>query len=102
MSNHFTRRKSDSILRKTLSLIAAGYQNAVAIFGVHGFDWGLVKADKVVFCLDQDAAGERWKELAFDGAACGKEVYWLPAEIYRGCNDLNEAWMTYRELSIEF
>ena len=83
-----------------LSLIAAGFKNSCAIFGVHGLRWDTVQAERVVFCLDQDAAGGNWKELAWNGLLLGKDVFWLPPEVYRGCKDLNECWMKYRKLDI--
>lgn len=83
-----------------LSLMAAGYPNAVAIFGVDGLRWEWVKAGRVVFCLDQDEAGERWRELAWEGILSGKEVYFLPKEVYAGYKDLNEAWVAIGRLDI--
>ncbi len=82
-----------------LSLMAAGY-NAVAIFGVTGLRWEWVKAKRVVFCLDRDAAGERWRELAWEGILRGKEVYFLPHAVYRGYKDLNEVWVATKRLDI--
>ncbi len=84
-----------------LSLIAAGYTNAVAIFGVNGLRWDWVKAKRLVFCLDQDQAGQQWKDLAwYASVVLGKEAYFLPKEAYGGCKDLNEAWAKYGHLDI--
>ena len=83
-----------------LSLMAAGYSDAVAIFGVDGLRWEWVKARRVVFCLDRDAAGERWRELAWEGILRGKEVYFLPPAAYAGYKDLNEAWVATGQLDI--
>jgi len=84
-----------------LSLITAGYPNAVAIFGVNGLRWDWVKAKRLVFCLDQDQAGQQWKDLAwYASVVLGKEAYFLPKEAYGGCKDLNEAWAKYGHLDI--
>lgn len=83
-----------------LSLMAAGYHDAVAIFGVDGLRWEWVKAKRVVFCLDQDEAGERWRDLAWEGVLRGKEAYFLPPAAYGGHKDLNEAWMAAGRLDI--
>ena len=86
-----------------LSLIAAGYTNAVAIFGVNGLRWEWVKAKKVVFCLDQDQAGQQWRDLAwYATVVLGKEAFFLSPDVYRGCKDLNEVWAKYRTLDIGF
>jgi hypothetical protein len=77
-----------------LSLISAGYTNAIAIFGASGLRWEWMKAKKLVFCLDQDATGARsWQELAMEAKLRGKQVYWLDEEVYQGCKDLNEVWV---------
>jgi len=86
-----------------LSLIAAGYTNAVAIFGVNGLRWEWVKAKKVVFCLDQDQAGQQWRDLAwYATVVLGKEAFFLSPDVYRGYKDLNEVWAKYRTLDIGF
>jgi len=83
-----------------LSLIAAGYKNACAIFGVDGLRWEWVTARRVVFCFDYDVAGERWRQQAWDGILRGKEIFYLPKEIYAGCKDLNEVWVATGKLDI--
>lgn len=83
-----------------LSLITVGYQNACAIFGVFGLRWEWVQAKRIVFCLDQDQAGENWRKLAWEGVLRGKEVFWLPPEVYGGYKDLNEVWMATGKLDI--
>lgn len=83
-----------------LSLIAAGYRDACAIFGVYGLRWDWVKAKRIVFCMDQDKAGEHWREFAWEGIMRDFEIYWLPAEVYQGYKDLNEVWMSTGKLSI--
>lgn len=77
-----------------LSLIAAGYPNACAIFGVNGLRWDWVKANTLVFCLDNDTAGqESWRELAKEAVLLGKKVYFLDESTYQGYKDLNEVWV---------
>lgn len=83
-----------------LSLLAAGYAGSCAIFGVDGLRWEWVTAKRVVFCLDQDLAGEHWRELAWEGVLRGKEVYWLPAEVYGGQKDLNKVWSATGRIEI--
>lgn len=83
-----------------LSLMAAGYPDAVAIFGVDGLRWEWVRAKRLVFCLDQDKAGQRWHDLAWEGVVRGKEVFFLPPEAYAGCKDLNEAWVATGRLDV--
>jgi hypothetical protein len=81
-------------------LIAAGYKNACAIFGVDGLRWEWVTARRVVFCFDYDAAGERWRQQAWDGILRGKEIFYLPKEIYASYKDLNEVWVATGKLDI--
>jgi hypothetical protein len=83
-----------------LSLLAAGYTGACAIFGVDGLRWEWVTAKCMVLCLDQDRAGEHWRALAWEGVLRGKEVYWLPVEVYGGQKDLNEIWMATGRIEI--
>lgn len=83
-----------------LSLMAAGHKDACAIFGVDGLRWEWVKAERLVFCFDQDLAGERWRELAWEGTLRGKEIYFLLKEVFGGYKDLNEAWVALGKLEI--
>lgn len=77
-----------------LSLLAHGYP-AVAIFGRDGLRWDWLPRgpQRLVFCLDADAAGQSgWRQLAREAELRGKEVYWLdPAAMQAvGAKDLNE------------
>jgi hypothetical protein len=84
-----------------MSLMEAGCPNACAIFGVYGLRWEWLKAKRLVFCLDQDKAGQTaWHELAWEGTTRGLDVYWLPAEVYGGYKDLNEVWTATGKLEI--
>lgn len=83
-----------------LSLIAAGHKNACAIFGVDGLRWDWVGARRVVFCMDPDEGGSRWKDLAQEGLLLGKEVYFLPEEVYAGYEDLNALWLAMGRLDV--
>jgi len=83
-----------------LSLAAAGYREACAIFGLQGLRWKWVEAHRLVFCFDQDAGGEMWKELAWQGRLLGKEIYFLPPESYGHRKDLNELWVATGHLDI--
>jgi hypothetical protein len=83
-----------------LSLITAGYKDACAIFGVDGLRWQWVTAKRIVFCLDQDKAGENWRKFAWEGVMRGKEIFWLPPQVYGGYKDLNEVWMATGNLAI--
>ena len=83
-----------------LSLIAAGYPNACAIFGVNGLYWEWVKARTMVFCMDQDAAGQQWRQLATVAIMRGIQVKFLEAEAYEGHKDLNELWAATGEIDI--
>lgn len=83
-----------------LSLITAGYKNACAIFGVDGLRWEWIKSKRIVFCLDQDKAGENWRKLAWEGILRGKEIFWLPPKVYGNHKDLNEVWMATGKLDI--
>jgi DNA primase len=76
-----------------MSLIAAGYENSTAIFGI-SLKWDLIKANKVVFCFDLDDTGRnQYRLAALDGLLHGKEIFSMPLEIYSGCKDINEAWI---------
>lgn len=76
-----------------LSLIAAGCERAVAIFGVHGWRWDWVRGvRRLVFAFDADQAGEGWRHLARQAILRRIEVAFLNAEDYGGRKDVNEAW----------
>lgn len=77
-----------------LSLLECGY-NAVAIFGLSGLRPNWIKARNIIFAMDQDAAGESWKKIAYQVRLLGKRVMWLNESAYRGCKDLSETLMTY-------
>lgn len=77
-----------------LSLIAAGRERAVAIFGVRGWRWEWARGIReVVLALDADAAGSTgWKELAREGRMRGVRVSVI--ESYGGgAKDVNESWL---------
>ncbi len=78
-----------------LSLIAAGYPRTVAIFGLNGWRWEWAReVHEFVLALDADAAGqESWRALARQACLRGKAVRFLPPQSYRGCKDINEAWI---------
>lgn len=79
-----------------LSLLQAGY-NAVAIFGVRGFNSDWVKSNKIIFAFDQDEAGnEGWKMLADQLQEKGKRIYTLAPEWYSKYNDIAELWQKER------
>jgi hypothetical protein len=76
-----------------LSLIAAGYPRAVAIFGTNGWRWEWAREVKqIVFAMDADKAGESWRELARQAVLRGKQVAYLSPEAYGGHKDASEAW----------
>jgi hypothetical protein len=76
-----------------LSLIAAGYPRAVAIFGTNGWRWEWAREVKqIVFAMDADKAGESWRELARQAVLRGKHVAYLSPEAYGGHKDASEAW----------
>jgi DNA primase len=78
-----------------LSLIAAGYPRAIAIFGVTGWRWERAReVQHLAFALDADATGQQgWRELARQARLRGKRVDSLPPESYGGRKDVNEAWV---------
>jgi DNA primase len=78
-----------------LSLIAAGYPHAIAIFGVNRWRWEWLRdVQHIVFALDADSTGQRrWRELGEQGLILGKSVQYLDIESYGGAKDVNEAWM---------
>lgn len=82
-----------------LSLIEAGY-NAVAIFGISGFNADWVESDEITFCFDQDQAGHAWKYLGAELLRRGKRVFILGKACYQGCKDINELWMKKGRISV--
>lgn len=84
-----------------LSLMATGRMEASAVFGVDGLRWSWVQAQRVVFCFDRDAAGGKWRDLAWEGVLLGKEIYFLPERTYLGCKDLNEVWVKTGQIRID-
>lgn len=76
--------------------------DVAAIFGVHGFDWDLVKAEHVCFCFDLDVAGEQWRELADAGIEKGKNIYHLNPSTYEGFKDLNEVWKNKKRINFQY
>lgn len=78
-----------------LALLAAGYPQVVAIFGVHGWRWEWAREiSQVVFALDADSTGQHhWRLLARQAALRGKRVIILPPTAYGGEKDINAAWM---------
>lgn len=76
-----------------LALRAAGYGRVVAIYGVDGWRWEWARGvDELVFALDADQAGGKWRELARQARMCGKRVGFLPPEAYGGHKDAAAAW----------
>jgi DNA primase len=78
-----------------LSLIAAGLESVIAVFGVGGWRWDWLRLVRtIVFALDADAPGQNnWREVALQARLKGKKVALLPPEAYGGSKDPNEAWM---------
>lgn len=76
-----------------LSLLAAGCDRSIAIYGVHGWRWEWVRnVREIIFALDQDNAGASWKALARGARLRGKHVSALGPEAYGGENDVAAAW----------
>jgi DNA primase len=77
-----------------LSLLAGGCERVIAIFGLHGWRWEWLKAvPELIFALDTDLAGQAaWRQLGREACYRGKRVGFLPAEVYGGAKDVNEAW----------
>jgi DNA primase len=75
-----------------LSLLAAGVERSVAIYGVDGWRWDwLREVRELILCFDADAAGAKWRELAREARWRGKVVRYL--DDYGGGKDVNEAWV---------
>jgi DNA primase len=76
-----------------LTLAQTGIKNVVATIGLGGIYWHWLKnVENLVICFDIDPAGEReFCKIARDAGLSGMNVYRLPAEIYGGQKDLNDA-----------
>lgn len=85
-----------------ISLIEAGYSNAVAIFGVYGWRWEWARfIERMYFAFDLDEGGGQWKSIAEEAVLRGREIYYLPEEVYAGYKDLSEAWRALKKLKID-
>ncbi|MBN9393148.1 MAG: toprim domain-containing protein [Chloroflexi bacterium] len=78
-----------------LSLLAAGKDRVIAIFGVNGWRWEWARnITSLVFALDADETGQTsWRDLARQARLRGKRVAFLPPEAYGEAKDVNEAWI---------
>lgn len=79
-----------------LSLIAAGCERTIAVFGVHGWRWDWLPRDvtHLVLALDADTAGQTaWRTLARNAGLRGKKVQYLNSVSYSSHKDVNEAWV---------
>jgi hypothetical protein len=78
-----------------LSLLAAGYSQAIAIFGVHGWRWEWARTvGALIFALDADVVGQQqWRVLARQAVLRGKQVAVLPPTAYGQEKDVNAAWV---------
>ena len=78
-----------------LSLLAAGYSQVIAIFGVHGWRWEWARTvGTLIFALDADAVGQQqWRVLARQAVLRGKQVAVLPPTAYGQEKDVNAAWV---------
>ena len=74
-----------------LSLMVAGHASAVAIYGVDGWNWAR-ESQRLVFALDADQAGEKWRLLAREGRLRGKDISFLPPSTYGQHKDVSAAW----------
>ena len=76
-----------------LTLAQTGVRNVIATIGLGGMYWRWFKnVENLVICFDIDAAGEReFRKIARDAGLSGMTVHRLPAEIYGGKKDLNDA-----------
>ena len=82
-----------------LTLLQAGF-NAIAIFGIRGFNTDWVKSNEIIFAFDQDEAGnEGWKLLADQLIEKGKRVYKLHHEWYEGYKDVADLWKSKRKFN---
>jgi Toprim domain len=78
-----------------LSLIAAGIEPVVAIFGAAGWRWDWARQlSGLILAFDDDATGQnRWPEIARGGRLRGKKIEFVRPEAYGGYKDANEAWV---------
>jgi DNA primase len=78
-----------------LSLIAAGIEPVVAIFGAGGWRWDWARQlSGLVLAFDDDATGQsRWPEIARGGRLRSKKIEFVRPEAYGGYKDANEAWV---------
>ncbi|MFQ5631093.1 MAG: toprim domain-containing protein [bacterium] len=76
-----------------LTLAQTGITNVIATIGLGGMYWHWFKnVENLVICFDIDTAGEReFRKIARDAGLSGMTVHRLPAEIYGGKKDLNDA-----------
>lgn len=82
-----------------LALFQMGYQNVVAIFGVHGFKWEWVKAKRIILAMDMDQAGrEATKRFSYEGVLRGKQVFLLEEGAYGGFKDLGAALAIQKDI----
>lgn len=85
-----------------LSLIEAGYSNAVAIFGVGNLRWSWVKAKTVVVAFDFDLGGRGGMRRYIDEAVrWGKEVLVIDKRVFDGHKDLNELWVAKGRIDLD-
>lgn len=86
-----------------LSLLAAGYPRAVAIFGLDGWRWNWARGVReLVLALDADARGrEAVRKLAREAALRGRRVYVLPEQVYDGHKDLSELWAAKGRIDLD-
>lgn len=84
-----------------LALIAAGYRNSCAIFGLNGLRWKWIKAKWLILCFDNDTCGQQHqREVAWEATLRGYEVYTLEEDAYQVHGDLAEAWAATGRLNL--
>lgn len=75
-----------------LSLMAAGVQKVVAIFGLAGFDWRWIGRQDLVIATDADQSGEKAaQQLLVEAAYRGLKAHRF--QIPAGHKDLADAWV---------
>lgn len=85
-----------------LSLLAAGYPNACALFGTYGLPWDWVEARTIVLCMDPDGGQQAAQALAKEARRRGRKALILRPEAYDGYADLNDMWVHTRTIRITF